>query len=211
MISHTHRFIFLHVPKSGGTSVARTLPGEDYCTVEERQPHGTLRQYYAKYGKALCDSYFKFSIVRSPWDRLVSLYHFNRTRNMEGIRRNYPQLVEQYTYAIENDFETWLRKPLFIDRQMYFLTLDEDFVHSRTHHLDFVGRFERLQQDFDTICDRLGLQRQLLPNIRHNSSHPHYTELYTPELAEIVARDYAQDLEVFGFRFPERSALSAPG
>jgi hypothetical protein len=86
------------------------------------------------------------------------------------------------------------RKDIFRN-QIDYLTDD-----SGTLIVDFVGRFERLQEDFDEISRRLGRTPVALP--RTNASrHAAYTECYTPATAEIVAKRYARDIAQFGYRF----------
>ena len=75
MICHKSKVIFIHIPRTAGTSVEKAFVGKDWFNIDVSTKHiyaSTARDYYAEFW----DEYFKFSIVRNPWDRMLSLSKF---------------------------------------------------------------------------------------------------------------------------------------
>ena len=66
--------------------------------------------------------------------------------------------------------------------------------------VDFIGRFENLQADFDRVCERIGLRRTRLPHASR-TDHEHYSRYFDSRAMHTVARLYAQDVEAFGYSF----------
>lgn len=182
MYSNRHRFIWARVPKTGSTSIAaalRTLT-RDECRSVDGKHHLPVLEHIPCLDAPL-DQYFVFTFVRNPWDRMVSGYFSRREiRNQE------------IGHAV--DFSEYCRRsPL---RHQY----NNSKQHGEPVAYDFVGRFESLQADFDAVCDRLGFKRMPLP-YRNASKHANYREYYTAETRDLIARNYARDIDLFGYRF----------
>jgi len=184
MISHKHKWIFIHVIKTAGSSIEKCLSG---VKKHKHEPASKVRKAV---GEKTWNSYFKFSFVRNPFDKIVSQYHFNRHK--WGHKNS---TFKEYVDA-------WSKG----DRISTFPQLN---LHYIDEELDFIGRFENLQEDFNTVCDRIGIHRGIwrwrrrLPHA-NKTKHKHYTEYYDDETRQIVAERYAKDIEHFGYRFQER-------
>jgi hypothetical protein len=68
--------------------------------------------------------------------------------------------------------------------------------------VDFVGRYESLQRDFDAVCRTIGLPRLELPR-RGATEHPPFAQCYDVEMEEVVYRHFAVDIERFGYRLAD--------
>jgi hypothetical protein len=190
IISHKHKFIAIDIPKTGTTSINNTIyrcgiMEKHDLTVEMSRKaalrHGTYDQCIKKF--PTCKNYFAFAFVRNPWDRLVSFWFFKKYLATLKIDKNLllKELALNSLTAPEQQYS-------------YIKGFDDN---------SFVGRFENLQQDFNTVCDKIRIPRKQLSHV-NKSNHKHYTEYYDDETREIVAKKYARDIEYFGYKFGEQ-------
>jgi len=171
-----------------------------------------------KVGEDVWAEYFKFTVVRNPWDLLVSYLHSKfgpnywrdvwRGRRPIGFVRNVPRAVRLFwlrrTFARgcrKQAVETILREGLFPDiRQI------PQFYFSRGEtYADYVIRFENLHQDYDEVCRRLGLPPQSLPRTNNlpRPKHTDYRDYYTDFSREYIADLCRPMTAAFGYRFDD--------
>ncbi len=188
--------IFVHIPKSAGSSVALSLFG-----------HQTGHRRYIDYwrdnpGKAKL--YFKFTFVRNPWERLVSAYHFLRAGGMSPGDRAWAEKHITRFSGFEDFIKGWLTAGN-IRRKHHFQPQYSFLVGTNSHDVkvDFIGRVENFDADFRTVCDRLGIQRE--GRRRNKSRHTDYRWYYSNETIEIVRRVYERDVVMFGYDFDSKS------
>jgi len=206
MVSDKYKCIFIHYPKTAGESMASALtpilqPKQQVGFNNKHLLIGTTAKYLKNHFGVKWQSYFKFSIVRNPWDRAISWYFHLRKK---GDLLNPLNACE---IARKCSFLEFCKIVLQEEKPKVETTHFTPFCHWALDEqgdsiLDFVGRFENLQQDFDTICKKIGIPRQVLPH-NNGSKHKHYTEYYDDETKQIVAEKYAKDIEYFGYKFGE--------
>jgi chondroitin 4-sulfotransferase 11 len=187
MINHKHKCIFIHINKCGGTTIDELFSGKF-------QGHKKVFDY-KKLNPNEFDNYFKFTFVRNPWDRVVSFYHYQLKRKWDFYPFN-------ETISFKEFVKNWL---IQMPKQTTLNTHPcYDWISDKDDNLlvDFIGRFENLQEDFNTVCDKIGIPHQELPH-QNKSKHKHYTEYYDKETKQIVAEKYAKDIEYFGYEFGE--------
>ena len=203
MISRKHKFAFMHIPKCGGCSLKYHLIKR--CG---RQPiikaHIPLPELFKEFDLNP-EAFYKFTFVRNPWDRIVSLYFFWLTQTPDSYfyRWDYKQVDFLKDNSISfKDFVKLihLKDPIICQKPHSFPYIDH-FIGDPSL-FDFIGRVENFQEDFDIICDKIGLQRKELFH-RNKSKHKPYTEYYDDETREIVAEKYAKDIEYFNYEFGE--------
>ncbi|MAF24663.1 hypothetical protein CL634_03700 [bacterium] len=201
MISHEHKCIFIHIPGCAGSSIERAIVGRDWQKIDYPTKHilaSTAKEIYSEYWA----DYFKFSLVRNPWDRLKSLARFPV---FYGCRIKDDEIsVSEYLKKfpkIEIDCRSksfGLKVDKIIPNSVYLNTLNEE--------LDFIGKFENLQEDFNFICDETGISRQQLSHTqtsaRYFKKKPRpYTEYYNDKTRRLVAKRFAKDIEYFSYKF----------
>lgn len=194
-----YRCIFVHVPRTGGFATAKSLFGNVGGS------HIPVATYRAIFDDHEFESYFKFTIVRNPWDRLVSAYRFL----MDGGGQVEHDLQMQAKIQPYKDFGDFVRSWLFpsaLEDGIHFLpqhvliSLDDGTVP-----LDYMARFETLHDDFGNIARRLGVQASL--QHLNASRRTHYRDYYDQETIEMVAALYRKDIELLDYDF-ENSQFS---
>ena len=196
MISHKHKFIFIHIPKAAGSSITNALriPVDGHHPLSKILKNNIHSIYE---NRRNCDKYFKFCFVRNPWDRAVSAFEYMRKggegRNNKDDYRDFKKY-----FSNPQSFQEFIKSDTFNEvlrgNQQHFTPMTYYIDGS----VDFIGKFENLQEDFDTICDKIGIPKQKLPH-RNKTKHKHYTEYYDEETKQIVAEKYAKDIEYFGY------------
>ena len=212
MISCKQTFIFTRVAKTGSTSVIQALrSGCEYTELDVSDRWRYDKNHFPTriYKEALSDlglsslykNYFKFAIVRNPWDRFVSIFHhvvfgnhdrgWLRKYGAKPVRRD---CFKELLTRDDNIFKTF--------RPIKHLGLMSKYGNQYDFTLgcDFIGRFENLQQDFNTICNKIGIKQRQLP-VLNNTNHKHYSEYYDDETREIIAQVYSKDIKYFGYKF----------
>lgn len=194
---HQGRYIFVHIPKTGGTSISKLLTSDFQAT----HSHYMLDDYYAENQRAAAD-YFKFCVIRNPWDRLVSSYHhLHDLPPWVGASTQRFVRMAGLTYATFDEFinrlasERWLRMwPHFRSQWCYVR-------HGNCNGMDHVIRFERFVQDIAQVADRLGITDINVPEENVSKRKRDYHAYYNDDTAAVVGKLYARDISEFGYEF----------
>lgn len=206
IVSHSRRFVFAAIPKTGTHSVRQALrphlaeedleqvglfvnkrfPFEELAAISHG--HISLQQIRPFLGERAFGEYFKFAFVRNPFDRFVSYCAF-MTRADGAFLRDPSRVMYRILFEVR-PLQHVLFKP-----QCSFLEDAEGRLLA-----DGVGRVEEMQASFDGICARIGIPTAALGRV-NGSRHGSYRDYYDQRLIDGVASLYRRDLELFGYGF----------
>lgn len=205
MISIDHKCIFIHIPRTGGTSI------EERIWPNQRDPEtlwmGFIDKYHNKYQTGglqhllarqikeeidtnIFNSYWKFSVVRNPWDKIISQYFYTqkKPRILSFLGVEEIKSLEEYLELISK------KKYVQWEEQWKFLYDD-----NKECLVDDVYRFEFFKEIAINIYQKLNLPLTILH--LNKTNHKHYSEYYTSETKEMVAEMYATDILTFNYEF----------
>ena len=195
---HELRTIFLHIPKSAGTSLGEALFGTG------RTGHFEWYFYEAE-DKAAFDSYYKFCFVREPLSRFLSAYNYL----IEGGKDPYDAAMGQdiAKYGGINEFvefglkrDRWDRLRHF--RPQHLFLCDRDL----NPKVDFVGRFERFDEDCQVVARKLGVAfAPEKTNVTRRKSKA--SSDLSPKARAILRDVYRGDYQAFGYAPPDLSLI----
>ena len=198
---NANNFIFIHIYKCGGMSLRKHIT-DNLNSKELHLSHSTakeMRDYcYSNGGQFFWHTAFKFSIVRNPFDWVVSLYEFIKGNpsheNHEEVKEmDFKQFCKWNVSAI-NDKKTNVNGKLN--------TLTEFLFDGDKLLVDFVGKLENIDEDFKVICSKLGIKNEDIPHINETKGRKKdYREYYDEESKDIITKGFYYDLVNFNYTF----------
>lgn len=204
ILSHKHKFIFFAIPKTATHTIRQALTphmgpddweqqvlfGQKASPIPAiaaiRHGHISATQIRPRITEQQWHTYFKFGFVRNPYDRYVSTCFF--------LYRNIPNFESQAVPVMKQA----LRRPDF--RRRILVSPQSNLLMGVDGKLamDYVGRYETLQESFDEICQRIGIPGTDLGR-KNASKHSRFTEYYDDDLTRIVSDFYSDDFENFDY------------
>jgi hypothetical protein len=196
ILAKRYRMAFYHTPKTGGSSVTAAL--EDCWSTTRRLPvgargwqvhlhHGYMHAHPAQMPAP--DGYRTACFVRNPYSLMLSLY---------GIAGRPEEPLEQFCVR-------FLRAPATVQtREGTRLALYSDHRQAEfARGCQFVGRFERLEQDFASLCEWIGIAPRRLPHENRKTGSTVDLSAYTDAARAAVAEAWAEDLAELGYGWPD--------
>lgn len=203
--------LFIWIPRTGGTSISTALGlhvmawPENLCefknegwvsfkhmSITDLMDAGIVSEEFFRRA-------FKFTCVRNPWDRIVSVFHRARMDNdLQGALSRY-KYFEEFVLDLPN---IRIDPPgIYLYKGFSSFAPQVSWIRDKRKRIfvDFIMRYENLEEDFRKLCSILGISVEL-PHL-YPSEHRPYWQYYTPTLRDIVAEIYREDIKTFGYSF----------
>lgn len=236
IISHKHRFIFIKSAKTASTSVELMLskicgPSDvltpiapfdyrfdtDYYEYQPRNYEGFENHMSAsaikkKVGEEVWNQYLKITIVRNPWDMVVSRYHWEKARLWPSIMKNIVNIIREPLAIVRYKRLLHRIKMIFVLSSFsnFIIHFDKTWTNSRFYFegegkpvCDVYLRFENLSKGLNDLERMLGVQLGDLPHLKTKSrkEKKHYSQYFTQQQKERIERLFKHEIEVFGYTF----------
>ena len=251
IISHKHKYIFIKAVKVGGTSVelnlAKSCGADDIVTPLDEasekkdtdlysQParnydgffgHDPLEEIKTKVGLDIWNNYFKFTIVRNPWDTIVSMYcwlktskemRFSQISNHNKVLANilnpraYAFVISELAASAKHKIS---KNFMPNDFDFFIKHMDELNQTNKRYYFDSNGsapcdaylRYETLEKDYRKVCERLRIPYEKLPKTKNKSrtNRIHYSQYYNEESKQFVREKCKEEIAYFGYAFENKN------
>lgn len=207
-----NNFLFIHIPKCAGTSIEKmfnydfdnNMQFEHYLKLlpYEHPKHLTLTSYANNLNLDFLKKTFKFTIVRNPFDLYVSLYEYSiksekvflNGKNTYEYKKNISfKTFLEYHYSVHKDKETKLNhKPTSLHK----------FIYNDHIDLDYIGKFENLEEEIKRIMVHLNINNKLeIHNKIHDKKYNTYQEYYNDITKNYIYEMFENDLKKYNYDF----------
>lgn len=176
LVSHQYKFVYIHVPRTAGTSIEKAL--KSYSDRISENSNSTvyfshissakLKNHMEKDGQEW-KNYFSFGFVRNPWERMVSYYLFFRKWEWFKEAWGTPSFFEWVSKGPLNKERIQELYPNHVSTIIPESAFDLLFDSNGSQIVNYIGRYETLEQDFNFLCKRINLPTK--PILPHINSH----------------------------------------
>jgi len=219
LVLKSHSTVYFAIPKNANSSMKvflskylGTSSDADVALHTVNYENAKLKEEGAmvdKSGASKCKGYFKFAIVRNPWDRLVSAYRdkirqpgYSDSEITDGLHEGLWSFGRMFRAGMKfDDFVTSIMNiPDYISDRHFRSQYSYIYDESGTCLVDYIGRYELLGDALSHIGQQIGISFADFPHVRPSSRSP-YTDYYTPKTRDLIAQRYATDLALFGYTY----------
>lgn len=183
MIDHERKLIFIHIERTGGTSVEKALVGKDWWKIDSNSKHIKASQAKKLYGKDVWKDYTTFTIIRNPWDRVVSMYRTKWYTEFRKSNDNDP--FYDFLYNLKNKKGN---NPI-----KYCDILDLK--------VDYILRYENLNEDLNKMLLDLNYDIIELPHSNNTFDGVPYWDFYNFKSRILFNEKFRCDIDKYNYTF----------
>jgi chondroitin 4-sulfotransferase 11 len=211
------KIIFTHPPKCAGTTIEDIFgwrPTPEQATAEElafyrKHRHSSLESHINNVQELKIDPsvFFKFSCIRNPWDRAVSFFYHDKNAELYRFKKSNPDsdLPLLLKIAETGTFEDYLNfRYKEYKNGSNFLEIDTFVNYKKTYALDYVVRFENLQENILFLKQAYSIDRITLHYDQNSKrpKHKKYKDYYVNnKMIDMVEEMSATTIELFNYSF----------
>ena len=177
MIIQEHKAIFIHIPKNAGTSIETLFTNKSFRI--QPYKHANIHEIKKKFPE-IYNSYRKFTIIRNPYDKMVSWYFYLKK-----------QIGEDHNVI---EFSEWLKDPFkfwHVNDPTYFL----DSQHTWVDDTVVLIKYENLDKELNQFFGK-----EINLPITNKSDHDHFSSYYNKESSNIIYNKYKKDFEKYNYK-----------
>ena len=210
-----HGYWFVDIPRTSSTSIKNELArmyGVTYgkaslgANIFDRLRqqifpcHLPAQEIRKILGEELWARIFTFTIIRNPWDRMVSMFHYMKKQG------DLPTRLTFRDYVLQFNAPRHLLKGQLHSYHAFYYGLLEYIVDSNDNIIvDYIGRYENRTEDIRIIADKIGCQDLGNLHLQETErSHKHYSQYYDDETKDVISTVFTRDIERFGYSFEEK-------
>lgn len=186
--------IYVHIPKVAGISINRALFGNLGGS------HRSIFDYSLIFKQSEFNSYYKFTFVRNPWDRILSAYLFLKAGGVNEFDEYWSKKYLSRFSSFQEFVTNWVNKKN-IEKEMHFIPQYKFISINNKIAVDDIYKLETITYDFSVICRKLGIENRLQVLNRNKNKNKNYRDSYNDDTKNIVAEVYKKDIETFNYQF----------
>lgn len=186
--------IFIHITKNAGTSITKSFDMNPIDRKNNIRKHYTAKQIVSIIGDEAWKTAHKFTVVRNPWDRMLSYYFYRQRTNKDDFDANNATFEEWLKHYEEQNL---LGGNLQMGRTQFdWLTIDENTIDINT-----VIKFENLETEILQFAKMVNVEIPQLEKINISIRDRDYRKYYSTETKNIISKYYEKDIDTFKYIF----------
>lgn len=206
MISHKYRLIFVHIPRTAGTSIEQWILGQDQWCANPSEKHLTAieaKDIYSEYWS----HYWKFSMLRNPLERFISMLrfkdHFGVSINAKGeldISGYIKRFSAKQGVVLEHDHRfSSVGKLNRLSMRSDYRPYRKGAIYSNMigNEMDMVFNYEKLEQAVQFLSQRFSLSPEEFPHIEASVPKTQPSPFVSNETRRLIQELHSLDIELF--------------